>query len=102
MRDKDYFGNLINEKEAPYSLRYFKANALIQEGQKGVYRLYILGDSYAVAKCIGNNIVDYCILGNVYDYKELYTNSRNSKETLRQALYHGACILEGVNLGYNL
>jgi hypothetical protein len=101
MRKVDYFGSLLNEKVSPYSLSFFRDNA-IDQTKRGIYRLYIIEDNYAVAKVLNGKILDYTVIDNVYDYKEVYTHSKDSDDVRRQAIYHGTCILEGYGLGYDL
>lgn len=101
MKDVEMFGNLLNQVLKPYSLKYVRDNAQLQ-GQKGMYQLAIIDDEYIVVKCLGGTITDYCIIDTRDNYKELYTNSKDSQAVRRQALYHGTCLLEGYGLGYDL
>ena len=108
MRDTKYFGNLINERQTPYKIREFEERAIAQRKfrDKG-FQLYIIDDNYAVARVKNGKVTRYTIVGNMDDYKELYTNSRSSEDVCRQALWHGACLLtrragRPIGLGYDL
>jgi len=108
MKEVNYFGNLINERQTPYKIREFEARAIAQKKfrDKG-YQLYIIDDNYAVARVKNGKITRYTILGDIDNYKELYTNSRDNEAVCRQALYHGACLLtrragKTIGLGYDL
>ena len=108
MRDTKYFGNLINERQTPYKIREFEERAIAQKKfrDKGL-QLYIIDNNYAVARVKNGKVTRYTIVGNMDDYKELYTNSRDNDDVCRQALYHGACLLtrragKTIGLGYDL
>lgn len=102
MKRVEYFGNLLNEKINPYPLKQFVAEAMPQGKQCGRYRLYIIDNYYAVAKLEKGAVKDYCLVGNLDEYKRVYTNSKDATDTKEQALYHGVCLLEEVGLGYDL
>lgn len=108
MQEIKYFGNLINEKVKPVPLKEFKEKAIPQQKWKAEgYMLYILDNKYAVARLKGSKILDYCIVGDVDDYRELYTNNKSSESKCRQALYHGVCLLtrrkrKTIGLGYDV
>ena len=108
MKEVNYFGNLINERQTPYKIREFEARAIAQKKfrDKGL-QLYIIDNNYAVARVKNGKITRYTILGDIDNYKELYTNSRDNEAVCRQALYHGACLLtrragKTIGLGYDL
>lgn len=101
-KEVEYFGNLINEKINPYTLTEFRKGARVQPNQKGMYQLYIINEEYAVCKMLNGVITDYCIIADIQEYKQLYTNSKCTIDLTKQALYHGVCILEGIGLGYDL
>jgi len=108
MKEVNYFGNLINERQTPYKIREFEERAVIQRKfrDKGL-QLYIIDNNYAVARVKNGKITRYTILGDIDNYKELYTNSRDNEAVCRQALYHGACLLtrragKTIGLGYDL
>jgi len=108
MKEVNYFGNLINERQTPYKIREFEERAVIQRKfrDKGL-QLYIIDNNYAVARVKNGKITRYTILGDIDNYKELYTNSRDNEAVCRQALYHGACLLtrragRTIGLGYDL
>jgi len=111
MKDLNRFGNLINEQDNPIVIRDIEKLA-ISQGRK-YYRdniqVYLWDNLIVVArvKYYGGKITRYTILGDRDDYRVLYTNSRDSEDILKQALWHGACILTrraGITIGldYNL
>ena len=108
MRKIDYFGNLINEKINPFTIGEFESRAIAQKKWRVAnYGLYIIDDRYAVARLKGGKITRFTIVGEIENYRTLYTNSRDSDSVCRQALYHGACILtkrggKTIGLGYDI
>lgn len=105
-----YFGNLLNEQVHEESIKDFLKRAVPQEKYKADnFQVYLLDDEVAVARLSSKNskVIRYTILGNRYSYKQMYTNSHESEDIFRQALYHGACILtrrngKSIGLGYDL
>ena len=108
MKKVEYFGNLINEQVNLERIRDFENKAIPQKNYRsGVFQVYLLDDEIAVARKKGNKITRYTVLGKREDYRTIYTNSRDSVDILKQALYHGACILtnrggKAIGLGYDL
>jgi hypothetical protein len=111
MKDLQRFGNLINEQDNPIVIRDIEKLA-VSQGRK-YYRdniqVYLWDNLIVVArvKYYGGKITRYTILGDRDDYRVLYTNSRDSEDILKQALWHGACILtrragNTIGLDYNL
>lgn len=109
-KELQFFGNLINEQVKQGSIADFLKVAVPQKNyREGQFQVYLLDNEIAVGRLSSkdNKTIRYTILGDRDTYRQMYTNSRDSEDIFRQALYHGACILtnrngKAIGLGYDL